>query len=141
MFDVVALTAHLLNLEIPDLKAIQTTGPVRPVAPRQLQRQIRLPREQIVELVRQFEAGTPASALASRFGVNESTVLSHLKRAGVERSSYRKLHGELLDRAKELYLEQGWSQLAVAAELGISRGAVRSGLLAAGIRLRGRVRQ
>jgi DNA-binding transcriptional regulator LsrR (DeoR family) len=63
--------------------------------------------------------------------------LAHLKRQGSPDRPYRKLHGELLEQAKDLYLA-GASQLAIAHELGITRTAVRSGLLAAGVKLRDR---
>ena len=91
------------------------------------------------ELIAAYQAGSPCGDLAERFGINESTVFAHLKRRGVERWPFRKLRGEQLDRAKELYVA-GLSLRSVASELGVSRQTIRSGLVSGGVELRQRTR-
>jgi DNA-directed RNA polymerase specialized sigma24 family protein len=92
---------------------------------KQVQR--RLPVEQIMELVRQYEAGASASELAKTFGVDQSTVHRHLKRQGTKPRPYRKLRGEQLEEAVRLHAS-GMSIRGIARELGINRGTVSSTL-------------
>ena len=92
-----------------------------------LQRQVRLDQSQVSRLLNEYTAGATAPELATRFGINESTVYAHLARHEAPFRVYRKLHGPLLDRGRALYVEEGLSLRAVAAELGISRTALTSG--------------
>jgi len=99
--------------------------------------QVRLSPKAVDDLIEAYLGGTPCARLAERFGVNESTVFSHLKRRGVERRPFRKLCGERLEHAKALYAT-GLSLRSVSSELGLSKEAVRSGLVSAGVEIRSR---
>lgn len=102
---------------------------------RDRQKQVRLSREVVDVLIEAYRSGVPCAELGVQFGINESTVFAHLKRRGVERRPFRKLHGEQLERARECY-EGGMSLRAVAVEVGISRSTVHAGLVAAGVEIR-----
>ena len=104
---------------------------------KQRQQQTRLDEQAVDDLVAAYKAGSPYRELVERFGINESTVVAHLQRRGVERRTFRKLRGGQLEQARDLY-ESGLSLRAVASELGLSKEAVRSGLVAAGVPIRGR---
>ena len=93
--------------------------------------------EQIEELIRRYLEGSSAGQLAQQFEVAKSTVINYLEREQVERRPYRKVHGDLLDQARNLY-ESGNSLRTVSAELGVTRGAVRDALLLAGVKIRNR---
>jgi DNA-binding CsgD family transcriptional regulator len=132
----VALTAQLLNLDPPEKVLVREPAHHWPT-PRNLQHQTRLGPDQVLELVRRYLAGMPATELAEEFEINPTTVFAHLRQQDVPRHTYRKLHGELLEQATRLYVDEGRSMRAIALELGINQGTVRSGLLRAGIKLRG----
>jgi DNA-binding CsgD family transcriptional regulator len=135
----VALTAQLWNLELPAVPAPSQREIALPApSPRVVQRQVRLQDQQILELLAQYAAGRSPSELAGLFGINEGTVYAHLKRQGAPDRPYRKLHGELLERAVELYVEQRLSLREVGRQLGIGRETVRAGLVATGIMPRDR---
>ena len=99
------------------------------------QPQVRLSAKRVDELVELYRSGASKAELARVFGINETTVRAHLRRRAVEHRPRRKLHGELLERAAELYAA-GWSLRSIGSELGVSREAVKSGLVAGGMRLR-----
>lgn len=99
------------------------------------QRQVRLSAERVDELVELYRSGASKAELARVFGINETTVRAHLRRRAVEHRPRRKLHGELLRQAAELYAA-GWSLRSIGSELGVSREAVKSGLVAADVDLR-----
>ncbi|HWJ64884.1 MAG TPA: hypothetical protein VNS19_23135 [Acidimicrobiales bacterium] len=89
-------------------------------------------------MVTAYLNGSSQQELVVRFRIDPTTVRAHLRRREVLATRpYNKLHGELLERAKELYAA-GRSLRSVASELGVSRETVRSGLLAGGVVLRGR---
>lgn len=107
-------------------------------APSQRQKQVRLRPEQVDELVEAYVAGALQQELCTRFGIHDTTLRAHLRRRGaLKRRPYRKLRGDLLEEARRLYAD-GLSLRAVASEVGVSREAVRSGLLASGDVLRRR---
>lgn len=56
----------------------------------QRQVQVRLSADQIDDLVSAYKAGAPCRDLAERFGINESTVYSHLKRRRVSKRLFAK---------------------------------------------------
>ncbi len=95
----------------------ETGPPVR----RQRQKQTRLSKEQVDQLVKAYGDGDSVAGLARRFEVNETTVRAHLTRREVAtrgRAGYRLLHGELLDRASQLYAA-GKSLRSIGSELGV----------------------
>ena len=120
-----------LEQQSPDERSEETFRP-----PDQRQKQVRLRSDQVDELVAAYLAGAPQHELAARFGIHDTAVRAHLRRRSVlKQRPYRKLRGDALERAVELY-NSGMSLRAVASEVDLSREAVRTGLLAAGIRLR-----
>ena len=102
-------------------QVLTPTVPLRPRPQRQVQH--RLSSEQVAELVSQYCSGVSLVELARTFGVHESTVRAQLRRNEVEPRSFRKLHGELLQRAIELF-EAGASFRAIGRELGLNRQTV-----------------
>lgn len=126
------LLAHCLNPSEALLNALGQGPPLdddlpdepEPLGIRQLKQiQHRLPIEQIMELVRQYEAGSSASELAKTFRIDQSTVHGHLKRQDAKHRPYRKLRGADLERARRLH-DEGWSFRAIALELGLNRQTV-----------------
>lgn len=128
---------HLCSLEklisqLRDLGVREASGPVKPV-----RRARQLDETAVDELVSAYLRGTPGHELAAQFGINESTVYAQLSRRQVERRPYRKLHGDQLRQAIDLY-EGGHSLRAVAHEVGVSTSAVHSALTESGVRMRPR---
>jgi DNA-binding CsgD family transcriptional regulator len=74
------------------------------------------------EVVRRYEAGESANALAVEFGVDRRTLAAHLRRAGVE-VRYRVIDRVDLVEAAKLY-RSGRSLAAVAARFGFTAGTV-----------------
>ncbi len=106
--------------------------------PTQRQKQVRLRTDQVDELVDLYLAGALQQELTARFGIHDTTLRAHLRRRGVlKQRPYRKLRGEMLEKAQTLY-ESGLSLRSVASEIGVSREAIRSGLLSSGVTLRSR---
>jgi len=87
-----------------------------------LQVQRRLVAAEIQELVRAYEAGATIMELRDRLEISRTTVIAHLRRAGVV-TRYNRLEGRR-DEAKRLY-EQGWSLARVAAHFDVSAGTVQ----------------
>ena len=107
--------------------SIGTALPRNRLARTVVRRQVRLDESQVAKLLAEHASGATAEELARRFGINRSTVYVHLGRHEAPHRLYRKLHGEMLERAKVFYVAEGRSLRAVATELGISRDALRSG--------------
>lgn len=97
----------------------------------------RLPNERVDDLVDAYLRGASAGQLAVEFEIAKTTVLQHLERRQVPARPYRKVHGELLNRAIGLY-EAGGSLRSVAGELGITRGALTDAFRLAGVEIRTR---
>ncbi|MCB0958152.1 MAG: hypothetical protein KDB04_01350, partial [Acidimicrobiales bacterium] len=97
----------------------------------------RLTSVQVGELVKGYLRRASAGQLGLEFGMAKNTVLKHLARRQVPDRPYRKVHGELFDRAMDLY-EAGGSLRSVAKELGIARGALTDALRLAGVEIRTR---
>jgi len=85
------------------------------------------------ELAECYRSGATILDLARRFGVSRTTVMAHLRRAGVE-TRYNLLEGRV-DDAKSLY-EQGWSLVQVAAYFDVSAGTVLNAFKRAGVETR-----
>lgn len=95
----------------------------------------RLPSERVDDLVDAYLRGASAAQIATDFEIAKTTVLQHLERRQVPARPYRKVHGELLDRAITLY-NAGASLRSVSRELGITRGALTDALRLAGVVIR-----
>jgi len=80
-----------------------------------------------------YRSGATILDLAGRFGVSRTTVMAHLRRAGVE-TRYNLLEGRV-DDAKSLY-ERGWSLVQVAAYFDVSAGTVLNAFKRAGVETR-----
>lgn len=105
-------------------------------APTPRQKQVRLRPDQVDELVEAYLAGALQHELTARFGIHDTTLRAHLRKRGVlKERPYRKLRGDMLEQAVELY-SSGMSLRAVASEIDLSREATRASLLQAGVRLR-----
>lgn len=102
----------------------------------------RLTEVQVRELAEAREAGMEINDLAERFGIDRSTVITHLRRAGVPG---RKRQGRSLDpcgllAAGELYA-QGASLVEVGVAFDVDRRYLRKVLPEAGFALRPAGRQ
>jgi AraC-like DNA-binding protein len=95
-----------------------------------LQVQRRLVPGEIDEMLGAYESGQTILALAERFQVSRTTVMAHLRRAGVE-TRYNRLDGRL-DEATRLY-ERGWSLARVAQHFNVSAGSVLNAFNRAGV--------
>jgi Helix-turn-helix domain of resolvase len=95
--------------------------------------------DQASELVGSFRVGVEVKRLAAMYGVNRSTVATHLQRFDVRRPR-TKLHRSDIDRVVGLYAE-GWTIAAIAPELGVGATTVRRALLRAGATIRPRGRK
>jgi transposase-like protein len=99
------------------------------------QKQTRLTREQVSELIAMHHDGMPIDEIAATFRVHRTTVMAHLDRVGVERrSGIIKGH---LDEARTLY-EPGSSLARVAEHFGVDAETVRRSFKNAGMSLRAR---
>ena len=74
--------------------------------------------------------------MAAMYGINRSTVLTHLRRFGVHRRR-TKLSGSDTERIVDLYAK-GWTIAAIAPELRVRATTVRRALLRAGTEIRKR---
>jgi len=101
-----------------------------------LQRQRRLPRSEVDDLVDLYATGINVRQLAAAFGVNRDTALRHLQRRGVpSRATARKLTDELLATATRRYLA-GEPMAKLCDDLGINPTTLRRELTKTGIQLR-----
>jgi hypothetical protein len=101
-----------------------------------LQRQRRLTRSEIDDLVDLYATGINVRQLAAVFGINRDTALRHLQRRGVpSRASVRKLTDELLATATRRYLA-GDPMAKLCGDLGINPTTLRRELTKTGIQLR-----
>jgi hypothetical protein len=80
-----------------------------------------------------YLAGTPINDLAHAFGIHRTTVMQHVRRAGVPRRQH--VLADRLDEARRLY-EQGCSLAQIGQHFDVHACTVRLALLAADIRMR-----
>lgn len=97
----------------------------------------RLTDSQRSEIVQRYRNGESASSLARDFGVHLSTILTHLRRAGIDTSWGGVIDRLDIDEAQSLYAS-GLSLAKVGDVLGVSAGTVRNAFLRAGLTTRGR---
>lgn len=84
-----------------------------------------LPPDLTLKLAADYEAGATARGLAREHGIHRTTVVRHLRRAGVVTGQRRMADSEaLVDRARALRGE-GRSLRAIGVELGISHPSVK----------------
>ncbi len=101
-----------------------------------LQRQRRLTRSEVDNLVDLYATGINVRQLAAAFGINRDTALRHLQRRDVpSRASIRKLTDELLASATWRYLA-GEPMTKLCDDLGINPTTLRQELTKTGIQLR-----
>ncbi len=111
--------------------------PIRPnCATATLQRQRRLTRSEVDNLVNLYATGINVRQLAAAFGINRDTALRHLQRRDVaSRASVRKLTDELLAAAARRYLA-GEPMAKLCGDLGVNPTTLRRELTKTGIQLR-----
>lgn len=97
--------------------------------------QRRLGKQQVMELVERYEAGTSVVDLARDYGVHRQTVVRHLKKSGVEVRVQLKMTPERMKRATELY-EEGWTTAKIGDEFGVDGSTVAYALRRAGVQMR-----
>ena len=98
---------------------------------RQIQK--RLPAEEIMALVKQYESGASVSQLTTVFGIHRTTVLEHLKRHDIpRRPSIAKLTPAMITQATELYAA-GWSYLKLGQHFDVNDSTVRKALVRHGV--------
>jgi DNA invertase Pin-like site-specific DNA recombinase len=95
--------------------------------------------DQAGELAGAFLAGVEVKQLAKMYGIDRSTVLTHLRRFGVRRRR-TKLNGSDIDRVVELYAK-GWTIAAIASEIRVGATTVRRALIKAEVEIRRRGRR
>lgn len=100
--------------------------------------QRRLPAAAIVELCLLYNEGRSIDALARRYEVNRTTVITHLDRAGIERRRVaRKMTDESVAKAAARY-GQGASLAIVANESEVDARTLARELRRAGVSIRPR---
>jgi lambda repressor-like predicted transcriptional regulator len=116
------LVARLAK-ELPNLLRQR---PQRSTPHEQRQTQRRLTAEQVIQLVREYEADDDMTVLANRWQLHRTTVAGHLRRAGVALRR-QGIRTEQMNEAIRLYGE-GWSCQRLAERYGCSAETVRQAL-------------
>jgi transposase-like protein len=107
-----------------------------PKRPRQQQR--RLAADEIDEVVAKYIEGESIDGLARVYGINRTTVISHLERSGVERrGNPRKMTDAKVQAAAERY-SSNFSLTIVASEFGVCERTLRREFEQAGVPTRRR---
>jgi len=111
--------------------------PIRPNrATAELQRQRRLTRSEIDNLVDLYATGINVRQLAAAFGINRDTALGHLQRRDVpSRATVHKLTDKQLATAARRYLA-GEPMAELCGDLGINPTTLRRELTKTGVQLR-----
>lgn len=109
-----------------------------PVVQRPRQQQRRLTADQIDEVVARYVDGASIDALARKYKINRTTVISHLERTGVERRrNPRKMTDASVRAAADRYAA-GLPLAAVAAEFDVCDRTLRREFDSAGVPIRPR---
>lgn len=95
----------------------------------------RLSEEERTSLAEDYRSGMTVYELATKFGIDRSTVSNHLKRMGVEMRR-QGLSEEQIEEAVRLYVEQRWSLVRIGEKLGVDHGTVWNRLRERGVRMR-----
>lgn len=138
--EVLALLAkHELRAALEQIVGRASEDEHVPVVHRPRQQQRRLAADQIDTLVARYIHGESIDALARGYGINRTTVISHLERNGVERRrNPRKMTDARVRAAGERYAT-GISLAIVAAEFGVCERTLRREFTLAGIDTRPRL--
>jgi hypothetical protein len=123
--DIMSHLRQVLAGQKPDRPPARTTRSLR-----KGQVQHRLDAEEVDKMLERYRAGAEINALATEFGINRTTVMKHVERAGAPRR--RNLVRDHLDEARRLY-DRGWSLAKVAQHFGVDPGTVGYTFRKAGI--------
>lgn len=74
-------------------------------------------------MVADYLAGMGSVVLGRKYGVVDSTVIKHLKAAGVQMRTGEKLTAEDMVEVRRLR-QMGWTQQRIADQFGVTRSAV-----------------
>lgn len=136
---------HTLSSTSPQLSRLLEVGlpstdaaPSRKVVVRKLQSQHRLSAAVVTELLAAYQAGGSVSLLAKTYELHRTTVLNHLKRAGINRRPWiRKLSDGQVQRAAALYAS-GASLAAIGEHFQVDATTIRNEFTRAGLPVRPR---
>lgn len=101
-------------------------------SPRKLRR---LNESERAVLAQDYASGMTVYELATKYGISRDTVSKHLHRMGVEMRRTG-LSDEQIEEAVRLYVEQRWSLVRIAGELGVDHGTVWTRLKQHGVTMR-----
>jgi transposase-like protein len=137
--EVLALLAkHELRAVLEQIVSRAAEDEHVPTLQRPRQQQRRLGQEQVDEVVARYVDGESIDALAREYGINRTTVISHLERNGVDRRrNPRKMTDAKVHAAAERYAT-GISLAAVAAEFDVCDRTLRREFECAGVQTRPR---
>src|SRR4051794_1766367 len=90
------------------------------------------------EIVRLYEAGVRATAIAAELGCGEGVVLARLKAAGVLVTSRASRLSEAREAVCGLYGDEGWTAQRIGEKYGVSGTTVLRYLREWGVPVRGR---
>jgi hypothetical protein len=129
------LNPRISGKQLENTRRLALTRPITPSSVAQPVRHAsRLTDEDVARLSANYRSGSPAKALAAKFGVHRHTVAEVLERAGIERHT-RGLTPAQVAQAIRLYRD-GWSLAKVGHELGVTANTVRRYLLLGGVVMR-----
>jgi DNA-directed RNA polymerase specialized sigma24 family protein len=126
----------LSSLDLTELLSNPTRRRRRPKSQTLKQPNVRLRPEQVADLLVQYKGGTSLAALASTFGIHESTVKAHIRRAGATMRPVRKITAEQVREMVQLYERDGWSTAQIGQHLGCDKKTVNRHLKQVGIQLK-----
>ena len=92
---------------------------------------------EVVQIVQLYRDGMAVGQIAHELGISKATVIRRIAESEEPKRVYRKVHGELLEEIRAQYLT-GSSLRALAVKFSLTRGAIRDGLVTAGLEIRSR---
>lgn len=134
--DEVRLTVDLVALFLNFVPPGQNADPTSEVVDLDVRRPVRqvdqLGQQRILELVAAYIDGLSVSQLAVQFGVNVTTIRTHLQRSGVQMRPFRKLSPSQIQEARQLHIA-GASLVELATRFGASVSTIRRLLAESGL--------